>query len=61
MLAAIELTVGDLGATTLQPVLMALAIAARSLSRELATRPRQARTAEPTRTPAPVLVAAAGG
>jgi DNA-binding IclR family transcriptional regulator len=60
VLAAIELTTRDLG-TTLQPVLAALTIAARSLSRELATPPRQAHTDEPIHTPDPVLVAAAGG
>ena len=59
VLAAIELTVRDLG-TTLQPVLTALTIAARSLTRELATQPRQGRTGEPIHRPDPVLVAAAG-
>ena len=59
VLAAIELTVRDLGAT-LQPVLPALTIAARSLSRELARQPRQPRTGEPRRTPDTLPVAAAG-
>jgi DNA-binding IclR family transcriptional regulator len=57
VVAAIELTVQDLGAT-LQPVLAALTIAARSLSRELAGQSRQAR--ETVLTPAPRLIAAAG-
>lgn len=47
VLAAIELTLRDL-ASTLQPFLLALTIAARSLSRELAAQPRQGRTSEPT-------------
>jgi DNA-binding IclR family transcriptional regulator len=59
VLAAIELTVRNLG-TTLQPVLVALSIATRSLSRELAGQPRQARTDERMLTPDGVLVAAAG-
>ncbi len=59
VLAAIELTVRDLGAT-LQTVLMALTIAARSLSRELAGQPRQTRTDEPRHTPDQLLVGAAG-
>ena len=47
VLAAIELTVRDLG-STLQPVLVALTIAARSLSRELAgQQPWQVRTVLP--------------
>ncbi len=60
VLAAIELTVHDLGAT-LQPVLVALTIAARSLSRELCGQPRRAGTDESMHTPDPVLTAAAGG
>ena len=39
---------------------MVLTIAARSLSRELATQPRQGRTGKPIHTPDPVLVTAAG-
>jgi DNA-binding IclR family transcriptional regulator len=59
VVAAIELTVPDLGAT-LQPVAAALTIAARSLSRELAGQCRQGRTGEPMHRPDPMLVAAAG-
>ncbi len=56
VVAAIELTVRDLGAA-LQPVLAALTIAARSLSRELAGQSRQAPALH---MPDPALVAAAG-
>ncbi len=59
VLAAIELTVRSLG-TTLQPVVVALSIATRSLSRELAGQPRQVRTDEPMRLPDRLLVVAAG-
>ena len=59
VLAAIELTVRDLS-TALQPVLMALTIATRSLSRELIGQPRQTRTGEPMLAPHRLPVAAAG-
>ena len=59
VLAAIELTVRDLS-TTLQPVLVALTIATRSLSRELIGQPRQSRIGEPIHASHRLLVAAAG-
>jgi DNA-binding IclR family transcriptional regulator len=60
VVAAIELTVPDLGAT-LAPVLAALTIAARSLSRELAGQTVTAQVdAAPIHTADPMLAAAAG-
>jgi DNA-binding IclR family transcriptional regulator len=59
-IAAIELTVRDLGAATLKPALTALTIASRSLTRELAGDPRAKPDTAHRSTPDPVLVAAAG-
>jgi hypothetical protein len=57
-LAAIELTVPDLGATTLKPALTALTLATRSLARELTGASCPTRTTGPTAAPAAILVAA---
>jgi DNA-binding IclR family transcriptional regulator len=59
VVAAIELTIGDLGAASLQPALTALTIASRSLARELAgdLRPTTSTPAPPT-TPSEFMAAA---
>ena len=49
VVAAIELAVADLG-RDLQPVMAALSVASRSLSRELATEPRRRISAVPSPT-----------
>src|SRR3954447_12809213 len=59
VVAAIELAVGDLG-HKLQPVVAALSIAARSLTRELAGEPRRQGADAAMDTPAPALVVSAG-
>ena len=59
-IAAIELTVHDLGTATLQPALTALTIATRSLTRELTGDPCATPDTAHTSVPDPVLVAAAG-
>jgi DNA-binding IclR family transcriptional regulator len=56
--AAIELTVPDLGVATLQPALIALTIATRSLARELTGPNDPTRTTGRPPAPGPVLAAA---
>jgi DNA-binding IclR family transcriptional regulator len=58
VIAAIELTVRDLGAATLQPALTSLTIATRSLARELAADTRAPHTMASEQVLNPVLVAA---
>ena len=57
-LAAIELTVPDLGATTLKSASTALTLATRSSARELTGASGPTRTTGPTAAPAAILVAA---